>query len=57
MRVNALQVERRFRLHNDYVYNNKEIRVKKKKNILDKSIIKQNNNITNNNNNNNKINE
>lgn len=32
MRVNALQVERRFRLHNDYVYNNIEIRVKKKKN-------------------------
>jgi len=46
MRVNALQVERRFRLHNDYVYNNIEIRVKKKKkkNIFDKSIIEQNNN-------------
>lgn len=43
MRVNALQVERRFRLHNDYVYNNIEIRVKKK-NILDKPIIEQNNN-------------
>jgi len=28
MRVNALQVERRFRLHNDYVY--REIRVKEK---------------------------